>query len=372
MQQTKPDVRGLIRPDIEDMEPYKPIVPFDVLSEQLGRPTEQIIKLDANENPYGPSPKALEALTTLQQETPIYPDPMVRRLRGKLAAYLDVPKENILCGAGADELIDLIMRLFISPGDVIVNCPPTFGMYTFDADLVAAKRVSVPRRPDFSLDVDAVERAILANDAKLIFLASPNNPDGGLLPDAALKRLLALPVVIVLDEAYVEFSEAEPHHALPTQHNNLIVLRTFSKWAGLAGLRIGYGVFPQWIMTHMWKIKQPYNVNVAADAAARASLDDLPRLIERVERIKAERERLYATLEELEFLHPYPSQANFILCRVTGIEAGELKRRLAEDYGILIRYYRKPGLDDHVRLTVGTSQQTSALLAALQGIRESL
>ena len=148
-----------VRPEIFEMEPYTPIFPFEVLAARLGRKPEEIIKLDANENPYGPSPKVTAALKALPYIN-IYPDPESRLLRQALADFVKVPVENLLAGAGADELLDLIMRLFLAPGDRILNCPPTFGMYPFDAAISGAGVVSVERRPDFSLDIDAIEASV--------------------------------------------------------------------------------------------------------------------------------------------------------------------------------------------------------------------
>jgi histidinol-phosphate aminotransferase len=372
MKPTTEDALNLIRPDITEMEPYTPILPFEVLSEQLGRKPEDLVKLDANENPYGPSPKALAAMGKLDATAHIYPDPESRKLREALAGYVGVGAEYIMAGAGADEIIDLLMRLFVRPGDGVINCPPSFGMYPFDAALHAANLIEVPRRADFSLDVEEIEQAAAQGNVKLLILCSPNNPDGGLLSNEDLDRLLRLPLIVVVDEAYIEFSGVESAARRVPETPNLVVLRTFSKWAGLAGLRIGYGVFPLHFMEHLWKIKQPYNVNVAANAAARASLEDVESLLATVEQLKAERERLAEALAAVPFLDPYPSRSNFILCRVTGIEAGELKRRLAENYGILIRYYRKARLFDHVRISVGKPEQTGRLIEALQAIGESL
>lgn len=365
------DPAALIRPAVAAMKPYTPILPFEVLSEQLGRPASDIIKLDANENPYGPSPKALEAMQSLSAAMPIYPDPESRKLRAMLGDFLGVDMSHILVGAGADELIDLIGRLVLDPSDAIIDCPPTFGMYTFDASLAGARVIGVPRRPDFSLDVEAIGAAACATGARLLFVASPNNPDGGLLSFNDLARLLRLPLILVLDEAYIEFSGAPSMARLVPQTPNLIVLRTFSKWAGLAGLRVGYGIFPLPLIDHLWKIKQPYNVNVAADAAARASLLDLETLYESVERIVAERDRLQRALASIPFLRPYPSRSNFVLCRVVGQDAAMLKHRLAEEAGILIRYFDKPGLRDHIRITAGKPAHTDALIAALRRMGES-
>ncbi len=364
------EVERLVRPEFAAMEPYTPIVPFEVLSQRLGLPPEAIVKLDANENHYGPSPRAVEALARYRYFH-IYPDPEQHALREALSAYLGMPKAMIMAGAGADELIDLIMRLFIGPGDGVINCPPTFGMYEFDASLQGGRVITVPRCDDFRVDVDAIEAVVRkavrgAADVrlKLLFLTSPNNPDGSLLPESALRRLLRLPIVVVLDEAYVEFAGRSVIRWV-RDYPNLIVLRTFSKWAGLAGLRVGYGVFPENIIRHLWKIKQPYNINVAASVAAIASLEDADYLRANVAKIVAERERLMRVLASFAFLRPYPSQANFILCRVIGREAHELKAAL-EARGVLVRFYSKPGLTDCIRVSVGKPEQTEQLAEALK------
>jgi histidinol-phosphate aminotransferase len=257
------------------------------------------------------------------------------------------------------------MRLFLRPGDAIINCPPTFGMYSFDAAICGAEVVEVPRRADFSLDVEGVRQQALETSPvkNLLFINSPNNPDGRLTSREDLLRLLELPLVVVVDEAYAEFSGTSVVDLVP-EHPNLIVLRTFSKWAGLAGLRIGYGIFPMGIIQHLWKIKQPYNVNVAAQAAALASLADLDYLRANVQRIVAERERLYTELSKFDFLHPYPSRSNFILCRVLGRDARQLKLFLERE-GILVRYFDKPYLRDCIRISVGKPEHTDALLAVL-------
>ncbi len=361
------NIQSLIRPELLTMEPYTPIVPFDVLSARLGRAPADIVKLDANENPYGPSPRARAALASLPFPH-IYPDPESTALRAALARDLGLPAQNILAGSGADELIDLILRLFISPGDAVIDCPPTFGMYSFDTAINAGKLLTVPRRADFSVDVAAIENLVIHHSKlKTLFLASPNNPDGGLLADADLRRLLDLPLAVVLDEAYIEFSGTPGHAAWVTERDNLIVLRTFSKRAGLAGLRVGYGIFPSALMPHLWKIKQPYNVSVAATAAALASLDDPGYMGQVVAALVAERNRMAEALSELPFVRAYPSHANFVLCRVVGRDAKELKLEL-EQRGILVRYFNKPGLTDCIRISAGKPEQTDALVQALKSV----
>jgi histidinol-phosphate aminotransferase len=358
-----------IRAHLESIPPYTPIEPFEVLSARIGREPSQIVKLDANENPYGPLPVVREALGKLEFPH-IYPDPESRALRTSLQKFTGVPAENLLAGAGADELIDLLMRLILEPGDAILSCPPTFGMYPFDGELNAARVIEVPRKEDFTLSMDAICQAIEVYQPTILFVATPNNPDGSLLDANIIDRLLELPLLVVLDEAYIEFAGENLGAGLSRirevpSRENLVVLRTFSKWAGLAGLRVGYGAFPSWLMPTLWKAKQPYNVNVAASDAAQVSLEHVDELIDVVEQLKAERKRLFFALQEIPYLKPYPTQSNFILCQVHGRDAAALKARLAETYGIFIRYFNKPGLRDHIRISIGRPQDTDVLLEAL-------
>jgi len=359
-----------IRTHLESLPPYVPIEPFEVLSARIGRDASEIIKLDANENPYGPLPVVREALGKLDFPH-IYPDPESRLLREALADFTGVPAEYLLAGAGADELIDLVMRLILEPGDCILSCPPTFGMYSFDSELNGARTIEVPRQRDFSLDIEGICEAVQAHQPKIVFVATPNNPDGSLLDAYVVDQLLELPVLLVLDEAYIEFAGENLGEGLSRirevpRRENLIVLRTFSKWAGLAGLRIGYGAFPLWLMPTLWKAKQPYNVNVAGNVAAQISLVHVAELEKIVDWLKAERTRLFSALQDIPYLKPYPTRSNFILCQVQGREAAELKSRLAQKYGIFIRYFNQPGLRDHIRISVGRPQDTDGLLEALR------
>lgn len=355
----------------ETFPPYTPIEPFEVLSARLGRPAEEIVKLDANENPYGPSPLARQALANLAFPH-IYPDPESRALRSGLSAFTGLPVEYLLAGAGADELIDLLLRVLLEPGDCVINCPPTFGMYSFDTLLNAGQVIEIPRRAGFKLDLPAIEAAVAERRPKALFITTPNNPDGSLPSPEEIDALLSLPVLVVIDEAYIEFTqdggrlgEQRTRLGEVPRRENLVVLRTFSKWAGLAGLRVGYGAFPAWMLPALWKAKQPYNVNVAASAAALASLQDLDYLAGNVERIRRERARLFEGLAQITYLRPHPSQANFILCDVIGRSARELKETLARQ-GVLVRYYDTPLLKDCIRVSVGRPQDSDALLAALK------
>ena len=361
---------SFVREHLKGMRPYTPIEPFEVLSARLGRDPADIVKLDANENPYGPPPAVAEALGAMTFPH-IYPDPETRRLRGLLAEYVGVPAEHILVGCGADELIDLIMRVCLDPGDAVLDCPPTFTMYAFDAEVNAARVVTVPRRADLSLDVPAVEAAMAAPEGrpKIIFATSPNNPDGGVVSDADLERLLALGALVVLDEAYIEFCDAPSRSAWVREHPNLIVLRTFSKMAGLAGLRVGYGIFPLDLAEYMWRAKQPYNVSVAAETAACAALENMGYLEDVKQALLRERGRLTAQLEGVPFFEAFPSQANFVFCKVVGgYDAAKVKADLAAQ-GIMVRHYDKELLRGYVRISVGKPEQTDALMAALHSLQ---
>lgn len=366
--------QSLLRPEIADLEAYTPIQPFEVLSKRLGIPADQIIKLDANENPYGPLPVVAEALAEYPYYH-IYPDPQQSDLRAALSRYVGVAADHILPTHGADELLDYLCRLFLQPSDAIINCPPTFGMYSFDAKLAGAQVINSPRRADFSIDVEQIESLIAdpqTPHSKILFLTSPNNPSGTWLSDTDLNRLLKSPILVVLDEAYVEFANQPSRASWILRHDNLVILRTFSKAAGIAGLRLGYGICPAWLMNELWKFKQPYNVNVAASIAGLVSLQHADQIMVNVEKLKAERDRLFAALQNIPYLTPHPSAANFILCDVTPNQDSQssglhLKQAL-EKQGILVRYYNKPGLENCIRISVGRPQQTERLIAALKAI----
>jgi histidinol-phosphate aminotransferase len=379
-------VLKLVRPNILEMLGYEPIEPSDVLAERLGIPPDQIAKLDGNENPYGPSPRVLEALEQFDGYHR-YPDPQQRRLRRALAEYVGVGPEHIVAGAGSDELIDLLLRAIITPsaeggsasggGDGVIDCPPTFGMYGFSTRVAGGRLIEVSRRDDFSLDVEAVRGA--ADEAggrptgrpKAVFVASPNNPTGNSVSKEELETLLATGLLVVVDEAYVEFG-GESFASLVPERENLVVLRTFSKWAGLAGLRAGYGIMAPTLADVLMHMKPPYTPNIAAEVAMLASLEDQGRLMESVQAIVQERERMSRMLRALEFLEVYPSRANFLLTRLKPgpremdePDAREVCDRLAQR-GIFVRYFDAPRLRDCLRISVGLPSDTDRLVEALR------
>lgn len=371
-QMTKMEAAQFVREDLSDFPAYS--MGHTPLAD-LGK----YIKLDLNENNFGPSPKALAALAAL----PHYHRYIGQaELRAAIARYVGVDSAHIVTSNGADEMIDLIQRVLLNRDDAIVDCPPSFEMYGFFARLNGAPIVRVPRREDFSVDVDAIEKMIFdfrfaiadspnpkskIENPKLIFLANPSNPDGGVLSRDDVERLLKLPVMLVLDEAYAEFAGESYAARVPTQ-SNLIVIRTFSKWAGLAGLRVGYCIAPRAIAAKIEQCKPPENVNAAGSVAARASLDDLDYLMGNVRRIVAERERLSVEFAKLGFLQPLPSRANFILCRVVGRDARALYDALAAR-GILVRAFGSPRLREYIRIAIGTPEENAQLVRVLEELR---
>jgi len=362
--QPRPDVRSLVRQNLVDMPGYEPVEPIDVVAQRLGVRPEEIVKLDGNENPYGPSPKVAEALAAFRFYH-IYPDPAQTRVREAVAEYIGAPPGQLVFGSGSDELLNLCAQLFLMAGEPVVTAPPTFGMYEFLGQVYGARVVAVTRREDFTLDLPALEDALDAG-ARLLYLASPNNPTGNRLPRGELERLLDHGVPIVLDEAYAEFA-GESAVNLVSRCDNLIVVRTFSKWAGLAGLRAGYAVFPRELVDVVWRMKIPYNLSVASEQAILASLADADTLLEHVRLILKERERLAQLLSEQHWLRPYPSDANFILCEVRGTSALGVRDRLRER-GVLTRHFDAPGLRNCIRISVGKPEHTDRLIAGLKEI----
>ena len=356
----------LIRPHLASVQTYEPVDPPEVLAQRAGIPAESIVKLNGNENPYGPSPKAAGAVAAAEMH--IYPDPLQRRLRSALADYTGFGPENIIGGAGSDELIDLLFRLFIEPGDTILDCDPTFAMYAFCARVAGGELQLIQRDELFEIDLQAVREAINAR-TKIIFISSPNNPTGNLATQDQVRALLETGLVVVVDEAYYEFS-GETAAGLIEEYDNLVVLRTMSKWAGLAGLRIGYGIMDSALVDHIIDIKSPYNVNVAAEAAALASLEDRDYLLQNVQSIVSDRESLSASLEQVDGVKPWPSEGNYILCQLDGPQNASHMVDQLEARGIFVRRFGSDRLADCFRVAIGTPDQNSAFLNAVREISQ--
>jgi len=358
-----------LRSDIEKLPLYAPVKPLDVIAAEIGLPVSALVKLDANENLYGPLPAVRQAMAEAV-DMHIYPDPDQTRLRKALGKYVGVDPACVVAGVGSDEVIDGLMRVVVTPRDpeaTVITCTPTFGMYVFLGKLAGAIVADVPRGPwpDFAVDVPKlVARIRECKTTCIVFLASPNNPTGGLLSDADVAALCAEKAIVVMDEAYAEFAG---HSAvrLCAQFFNLVVLRTFSKWAGLAGMRVGYGIGHPSLIRRLLAFKQPYNICVAAEAAALAALEhgeEIMRL--HVGPMLRERQRMVLALQAFPWLVPAPSQSNFVLFSVLApFEAAKVHAALHQR-GVLVRFYPTGVLAGCIRISAGRPADTDALVGA--------
>ncbi|MDP6668138.1 MAG: histidinol-phosphate transaminase, partial [Dehalococcoidia bacterium] len=342
---------------------YHGVDPSEELARKAGIKPEDVIRLNANENPYGPLEKVSAALSNLPLH--LYPDPNQRKLRAALSEYTGQPADRIMAGAGGDEIIDLLMRLFVAPGQKVLDCEPTFGMYSFSARLADAEIVSIPRNETWDIDIPAMLEAI-DDSARIVFLASPNNPTGNLLTEQDARALLGTGVVVCVDETYYEFSNSSLCPLLD-EYENLVILRSFSKWAGIAGLRVGYSIASSELIAHLMDIKQPYNINVAGEAAVLAALEHRAELLERATTLVEQRKRLEAVIGEIEGVSFYPSMGNFLLCRFERRTAEEAYVGLAE-HGIFVRRFPQSVLDSSLRISAGTPEQTDLLIDALRTV----
>jgi histidinol-phosphate aminotransferase len=357
-------IQELIRPAFRGLPAG--LVPFETIDRvaaRLGLPVSHLAKLDANENVYGPSPAAVASLAH-HDAWNLYPDASQQDARNALAQYVGVDPRHILLFNGGDELIGMLCHLFVSPGDNIVECAPSFEMYGWYARSYGADLRSAPRQvqSDYAISLAGI-REVTDDHTKVLLLCNPNNPTGTFTPLVEILSLLDSGFIVMVDEAYVEFC-GETVAPLVTRYENLVVLRTMSKWAGLAGLRVGYAVASASIVEQLWKVKDPFNVNAAGQMATIASVQDSAYLLDNVRRIVVERERLFAALGQFPFLHVYPSRANFLLCRVVHGLAQALRAHL-ERAGILVRLFDKPTLPNAIRVTVGTPSHTDRIVAAL-------
>jgi histidinol-phosphate aminotransferase len=366
-------VESLLCAHIQDLARYEP-PDWEALAASAGTSPENLIRLDANENAYGPPRVALEALAG-HAGYGYYPD--YRPLQKALASYAGVEQGNVVLANGGDETIDLAVRAFVGPGEAAIVCPPAFGMYAISVRAHRGWVLAVPRRDDWLPDVEAIEALVQEAGSgprtKLLFLTSPGNPDGQVIPLEIVRRLLALPLAVAVDEAYFEFG-GQSALSLLAEFDNLVVLRTFSKWAGLAGLRLGYVLAAAPVTEAMERLRPPYNVNAAGAAAALAILRDPAEAQATVARIVAERERLTAALAALPGVDPLAGQGNFCFFRVEGRSGRQVAAALAAR-GILVRSFGDggtgeggPSLGDAVRVTVGRPGQNDAFLDALRTI----
>ncbi len=353
------------RASLARITPYVAPPPLDALEASLGQP---VLRLSANENPIGPSPLAVEAIRAEASRVHLYPDAGAPALAHAVAEALGVTPAQLLFGNGGDEIITLLGHALLEPGDEVVIPQPAFEPYATTALLAGATVVPSPLR-DYRIDLDDVlER--LGPRTKLVCLSSPHNPTGPALGRAAWDRFLArcpADVMILLDEAYIDFVEdpaavADGLAALRARPEGLVLLRTFSKIAGLAGLRVGYAIAAAPVIETLGRAREPFNVNRLAQAGAAAALRDTAHREATRRVVWTEKRALYAALAARGLAY-VPTDANFLVVRLgrpSGPVVGVMRAR-----GVLVRDGGHVGLPEHLRISVGTAAQNARLLAAL-------
>jgi len=337
----------------------------------------RIAKLGSNENPYGPSPRVLEALGEAIRDIALYPDSSSDVLRAGLSHLLNVPPGLFIIGNGSEDLISVVSRAFLSPGAEFVTMIPSFGLHLICGQSTGAIGRTVTVNPDFHLDVDQVIAAVNPR-TRLVILSNPSNPVGTSMSVAELRRLLdALEekVLLVFDEAYFEYAEASGSYpdfqqVLAGSKSPWLLMRTFSKAYGLAGLRVGYGVASSAdLMDVLERVRAPFNVNRLAQIAAAAALEDPGHMRDCIHRTILERERVRAALEALGY-HPAPSLTNFLFFDAGEDAAGLATRLLTR--GVIVKPWREPGFLNFVRVSVGAPEANDQFLAALKSAARSV
>ena len=343
-------------PQLADIVPYDPkYLPADIMN-------------SANENPRDVEEQVKrEAMSAVRRVSlNRYPDPLANDLRDLIAEANGLDRNQVLLGNGGDELLFNIALAYGGPGRKFLNMPPTFSVYVNNAQLTNTEVVNVPRKADYSIDQEAVLARVAQGDIDYIIVTSPNNPTGELAPeDFILKLLDATDALVMVDEAYFEFSRTTVRPYL-AQHENLVLLRTFSKAFSLAGVRLGYILANEGVIRQFMKVRQPYSVDAVSQAIGKVIFQNRAKFEPRIEEIISERARLMEGLKATPGVQPYPSDSNYILFHVA--DAGQVWQKLF-DGGILIRDFSKSKyLEDCLRVSIGTPEENDAFLAALRQI----
>ena len=345
------------RPELEQLLPYD------------AKEIEAEVVLASNEHPDNLPGELLEKLSDLTKVIPYnrYPDPMCTRLREMIAEANGLDPENVLVGNGGDELIFDLLLAWAGPGRVLVDLPPTFSMYGISARVLGTTVVEIPRLPDFQIDGDALLARLAEGDVDVVMIANPNNPTGTLAQEQLLIDVLnATDALVLIDEAYFEFSRhtMRPHMG---RHQNLVILRTFSKAFSFAGLRAGYVLAHEDVICELRKVRQPYSVNRFTQAAAALVFRERPVFEAGISQLLRNRDMLVTGLSALPGVEVFPSEANFVLFRVE--HASALWRDLLHEHSVLLRNLaRAQGLTDCLRVTVGTEEEVERFLRAMEEI----
>lgn len=359
-------MKHLVRKNILNVIPYAAGKPIEETKRQLG--LRDVIKLASNENPLGPSPKAIAEIRKAASGVNRYPDSQGFYLKKKIAKALSVKPENLVLGNGSDELIDMLIKAFVEEDENIITADTTFLEYEIIAGVNNRKITKVPLRY-FKYDLESIKRKI-DKKTKIIFIANPNNPTGTYVTKYELRDFLSgLPdnLILVIDEAYDAFIDVNdfPNTLEIFKNKKIIILKTFSKSYGLAGLRVGYAVLNEELAGYLERARQPFNVNLLAQAGASAALDD-KEFLRRTRKVVLEGKKfLYDSLKKMGLAY-LPSVANFILIDVEQ-EAGELFNKMLK-FGVIVRDMRQYGLKNFIRVTIGTKKENERFIKVLRKI----
>jgi histidinol-phosphate aminotransferase len=360
-------MKKLTREGVEDLVPYPPGKPIEELEREMG--ITGTIKLASNENPLGPSPLALKAIIEKVSTLHRYPDGSGYYLKSKLSERYGVPLDQIILGNGSNELIELMVRTFLSTGENAVQAFPTFLVYEKIVKGAGGKMTSVPLS-EFRIDLGEITKAITPQ-TKIVFINNPNNPTGSvLLREEMIRFLEEIPddIIVALDEAYIEFASdkevARGLELLP-RHPLLFVLRTFSKLYGLAGLRIGYGFGSEKVIDYMNRVRQPFNANTLAQVAATAALEDSQFVSQTLRVVSEGRLYLCQGLDDMG-LEYIPTQTNFMLIRMP--QGGKKIYELMLREGVIIRSMDSYGLPEYIRVNVGLQEENARFIETLKRV----
>jgi histidinol-phosphate aminotransferase len=342
-----------VRATVRDMEGYVP-------GEQPG-PSQRVVKLNTNENPFPPSERVMQALSEVSAEMlRRYPNPTADIFRDAAAKLHGVSRQHIIAGNGSDDILSIATATFLPPGGILAYPDPTYSLYPVLAAIGECKTATVPWDRDWSLPIDR----LLATGANAIYLANPNAPTGTFVSPLKVAELAQrFPGLLLIDEAYADFAE-DNCVSLVDGFANVVVARTLSKAYSLAGLRMGYAIAQPQVIHEMMKVKQSYNCDAISMLLGAAALEDQVYAKSTWERTKSERARVSSELTQLGWT-VLPSQANFILASVPGGSGKEMYLGLKQQ-GILVRFWDQPGLRDKLRISIGQSHENNALLAGIQ------
>jgi histidinol-phosphate aminotransferase len=358
---------------LTSIKTYEGVKPLEIVAEELNIPVAEIIKLDGNENPYDPLPEVIATLSSLKNIS-FYPDTLCSNLIQVLAKKENLEANNFIVGSGSDELIELLIRAYANPLDTVLSFSPTFGMISFLTQVHGIKNVTFPQQiikkgsfVHYTFDED--QFLDVGKGSKIVFIARPNNPDGKVVSERFIERLASLPILVIIDEAYIEFANYQSLAKLVPQYENLVVLRTFSKAYGLGGLRVGYGIMPKDIRNVLVSIKQPYNVNIAGQKAALSALSS-PLVDPRIIETKKIRDWFISQLKVLQnqiknfWIHP--SEACYVLLT---FESGEIPKNLYKflySKGILVRYYSSSDMINNLRISIGLQKNMEKVIEEIK------